>query len=129
MKRKKQDQILLAQIRQLKSDHPFWGYRRIWSYLKYRMNIAVNKKGVYRVTKEHHLLVLKNQRLKAVRNNKAYRSKPKACRPNEFWGTDMAKVMIPRFGWLYLVIILDWYTKKIVGHSPPGLKPMIGSMP
>lgn len=117
MRRKEQDQILLDQIRPIKADHPFWGYRRIWSYLKYRMNITANKKRIYRVMKEHNLLVLKNQHLKAVRDNKAYRSKPKASRPNELWGTDMTKVMIPEFGWLYLVIVLDWHTKKIVGHS------------
>lgn len=27
----------------------------------------------------------------------------------------MTKVMIPSFGWLYLVVVLGWYTKKIVG--------------
>ena len=117
MKQKEQDQTLLNQIRPIKSDHPFWGYRRIWSYLKYRMNITVNKKRVYRIMKEHNLLVRKNQRLKAVRNNQAYRSKPKASRLNQFWGTDMTKIMVPGFGWLYLVIVLDWYTKKIAGHS------------
>lgn len=117
MKRNKQDRILLSQIQPIKADHPFWGYRRIWSYLKYRMNVTVNKKRVYRIMKEHHLLVQKNQRLKARRDNKPYRSKPKANRPNEFWGTDMTKIMIQGFGWLYMVIVLDWYTKKIVGHS------------
>ena len=117
MKRKEQDQILLAQIQPIKADHPFWGYRRIWSYLNYRMNIHVNKKPIYRIMKEHNLLVQKNTRLKAKRDNKTYRSKPKAQRPNEFWGTDMTKVMIPAFGWLYLVIVLDWYTKKIAGYS------------
>jgi transposase InsO family protein len=117
MKRKQQDQILLEQIQPIKADHPFWGYRRIWSYLNYRMNIHVNKKRIYRIMKEHNLLVCKNTRLKARRDNKAYRSKPKASRPNEFWGTDMTKVMIPSTGWLYLVIVLDWHTKKIVGHA------------
>jgi len=117
MKRKEQDQILLAQIQPIKTDHPFWGYRRIWAYLNYRMSIHVNKKRIYRVMKEHNLLVQKNTRLKARRDNNAYRSKPKASRPNEFWGTDMTKVMIPQFGWLYLVIVLDWYTKKIAGYS------------
>ena len=117
MRRKEQDQILLAQIQPIKADHPFWGYRRIWSYLNYRMNIHVNKKRIYRIMKEHNLLVRKNTRLKARRDNKSYRSKPKASRPNEFWGTDMTKVMIPTFGWLYMVIVLDWYTKKIAGYS------------
>jgi len=117
MRRRKQDQTLLPTIQTIKADHPFWGYRRIWSYLNYRMNIHVNKKCIYRIMKENNLLVQKNTRLKATRDNKAYRSKPKASRPNHIWGTDMTKVMIALFGWLYVVIVLDWYTKKIVGYS------------
>lgn len=117
MRRKDQDQNLLEQIQPIKADHPFWGYRRIWSYLNYRMHIHVNKKPIYRIMKEHNLLVQKNTRLKAKRDNKAYRSKPKASRPNEFWGTDMTKVMLAMYGWIYLVIVLDWHTKKIVGYS------------
>ncbi len=29
------DEALLPRIQQLKADHPFWGYRRIWAYLRY----------------------------------------------------------------------------------------------
>jgi putative transposase len=29
---------------------------------------------------------------------------------------DMTKVMIDSFGWVYVVLVEDWYTKKIVGH-------------
>lgn len=29
----------------------------------------------------------------------------------------MTKVMVSSFGWLYLVVVLDWHSKKIVGHS------------
>ena len=36
---------------------------------------------------------------------------------NQVWGIDMSKVMIENFGWIYLVIVIDWYTKKIVGYS------------
>ena len=32
----------------------------------------------------------------------------------------MTKIMIPPFGWLYLVIVLDWSTKKITGYSISG---------
>lgn len=28
----------------------------------------------------------------------------------------MTKVMVEPAGWVYLVLVLDWYTKKIVGH-------------
>ncbi len=28
----------------------------------------------------------------------------------------MTKVMIEGFGWIYLVVVLDWHSKKVVGH-------------
>ena len=28
----------------------------------------------------------------------------------------MTKVMVEPIGWMYVVMVLDWYTKKIVGH-------------
>jgi transposase InsO family protein len=117
MKRLQEDECLLSLIRPIKADHPFWGYRRIWAYMKYRLNQAVNKKRIYRLMKEHNLLVLPNLRLKAKRDNQSNRNKPRANRPNQFWGTDMTKLMLRSFGWLYLVIVLDWFTKKIVGYS------------
>ena len=45
------------------------------------------------------------------------RSKPKAEKPLEFWGIDMTKFMIEGLGWAYLVIVLDWFTKEIVGFD------------
>lgn len=117
MRRQGEDERILLQIQTIKSEHPFWGYRRVWAYMKYRLNQMFNKKRIYRIMKEHNLLVTPNLRLKAKRDNQSNKSKPRATRPNQFWGTDMTKVMIPSFGWLYLVIILDWFTKKIAGYS------------
>lgn len=54
--------------------------------------------------------------LKLIAKRKAIASKPRPVRPNEWWGIDMTKVMIDGFGWVYVVLVLDWYTKKIVGH-------------
>ena len=45
------------------------------------------------------------------------RRKPKAERPLQFWGIDMTKFMIEGLGWAYLVIVLDWFTKEIVGFD------------
>jgi transposase InsO family protein len=117
MRRLKEDAQALLQIQTIKLDHPFWGYRRIWAYMKYRLNQTVNKKRIYRIMKEHSLLVVPNLRLKAKRDNQSNRSKPRANRLNQFWGTDMTKTLISSFGWLYLVIILDWFSKKILGYS------------
>ena len=102
-------------IQSMKLEHPLWGYRSVWSYLQYRMEYPIGINRVYRIMKEHQLLTTKTQRLLAKRG--PYRSKPRATRPNQYWGTDMTKIKISTFGWLYLVIVLDWYTKEIVGYS------------
>lgn len=111
----RRDQTLLALIKPIKTDHPLWGYRRIWAYLKYRQGHTVGINRVYRIMKEHQLIVTKQQRLRARRG--PMRSKPRSHRPNHFWGIDMTKIKIYPWGWLYLCIVLDWCTKEIVGYS------------
>ena len=121
MKRKKslsvieKNRSVLSLIQSIKTGHPFWGYRRCWAYLYYRQGLMVNKKRIYRLMKEQGLLVTKINRYKAKR--KISRPKPKASYPNHIWGTDMTKIKIGSWGWYYLVIVLDWYTKEIIGHS------------
>lgn len=104
---------VLTMIKNIKAEHPFWGYRRCWAYLYYREGIKVNKKRIYRLMRENDLLVNK-KRYKAKR--RPTRPKPKACYPNHIWGTDMTKIKIGIWGWYYLVIVLDWYTKEIIGY-------------
>ncbi len=64
--------------------------------------------------REHDLLVTPNLRLRAKRTVQTRKPRPTA--PNAWWGIDMTKVMLEGFGWLYIVLVLDWYTKKVVGH-------------
>lgn len=66
--------------------------------------------------RENSLLV-EQKRYKAVRTSQ--RSKPRATRPNQFWGIDMTKFMMPGLGWCYLIVVLDWFYKKIVGWNVP----------
>jgi putative transposase len=107
------NQYILERIKSIKKEHPFWGYRRVWAYLRYIDGLIVNKKRIYRLMRENNLTVKPNIRLIAKRVSE--RPKPRAYKPKEWWGIDMTKVMTER-GWVYIVIVLDWYTKKIVGH-------------
>jgi len=107
------NEYVLERIKEIKADHPFWGYRRVWAYLRYIDGLIVNKKRVYRLMREHNLTVKPNTRLIAKRVSE--RPKPRPDRPRQWWGIDMTKVMTDS-GWVYVVIVLDWYTKKIVGH-------------
>jgi len=107
------NQYILERIKSIKAEHPFWGYRRVWAYLRYIDGLIVNKKRIYRLMRENNLTVKPNTRLIAKRASE--KPKPRADKPKQWWGIDMTKV-ISKTGWVYVVIVLDWYTKKIVGH-------------
>ena len=109
------DQDLLPVIREIKADHPSWGYRRVHSYLRYRKAIVIGKNRVYRILKENNLLALSCRKLKACRT--FGRSKPRTNQPNTIWGIDMTKVAVDSWGWLYLHVVKDWGSKKIVGWT------------
>ena len=108
------NQKLLKEIKMLLKDHPFWGYRRVWAYLRYVLNYKVNLKRIYRLMKEEDLLQKKKLTLKAKRTPK---KKPKATRPREILGIDGTKFWINGVGWCNLVIVIDWYTKEILGYE------------
>jgi transposase InsO family protein len=106
---------IVSRIQALKAEHPFWGYRRIWAQLRFVDGLPINKKRVLRLMRAHALLVKPNVRLKAT--GTPQRSKPRPTVPNQWWGIDMTKVLAGPIGWVYIVLVLDWYTKKIVGYS------------
>ena len=110
----RRNEPIVDRIREIKADHPFWGYRHTWAHLRFVDQLPINKKRVYRLMREHDLLVKPNLRLKAKRSST--KAKPRAVRPNEWWGIDMTKVLVQNFGWIYIVLVLDWYSKKIVGY-------------
>jgi len=103
---------LLIKIKAIKAEHPFWGYRRVTAWLRHREGLFVNHKTVRKTMKENGLLASQTVH-KAKR--KSHCRKPGAYKPREIWGIDMTKFMIPSIGWAYLIVVLDWYTKKIVG--------------
>ena len=81
---------ILRRIEELKKEHPFWGYRRIWAHLVYVDQLVVNKKRIYNLMRQNNLLVTKETKLRAKRT--PVKSKPQATRPGEIWGTDMTKI-------------------------------------
>lgn len=108
------DAVLIEQIKPIKDAHPFWGYRRIWAWLNHREGIWINQKRVRRIMKGHGLMV--PQTIHKTKRTPLKR-KPRADRPKQYWGIDMSKFLISSLGWVSLVIVLDWWTKKLVGWN------------
>ncbi len=72
---------LLEKIKAIKTDHPFWGYRRVWAWLVHREKMQVNEKKVRRIMKEHGLMATQTVH-KAKR--RPQRNKPRADRPGQY---------------------------------------------
>ncbi len=108
------DVELLEHIKEIKLRFPAWGYRRVRALLKKRLKTRLNRKRIYRLMKRFTLLV-DVKHCKAKRT--AQTTKPRATRKNQWWGTDMTKFYVNTVGWVYLVIVLDWYSRKIIGFS------------
>jgi hypothetical protein len=104
----------LRRVQALKAEHPFCGYRRLWAYLRFVEQWPMNKKRVLHLMREYHLVAPPTLKLKAKRTPTG--SKPRATKPHECWGIDMTKRVVEGFGWVSIVVGLDWYTKKLVGH-------------
>lgn len=66
--------------------------------------------------KSNHLLVPKNKELIAPR--KVSTHKPRTDAPNHYWGIDMTKIMLPLLGWVYLHVVIDWGSKKLLSAYP-----------
>jgi len=113
-RRRNDEPYFIKRINELKADHPFWGYRRVWAWLNYRDKRRISRRRVYRLMKEYDLTVnVKQYKAKRISN----RSKPKPKAANQWWGIDMTKFMVNGLGWIYLVVVLDWFTKKVVGYN------------
>lgn len=112
-KKDKQNGKLVKLMKRIKNEKPFFGYRRMWAWLWRREGFYMNKKRVYRLMKENKLLC-QVKRYKAKRISK--KSKPRPSHKNQWWGIDMTKFLVGKLGWVYLVVVIDWYTKKLIGY-------------
>jgi len=109
-RRKADDEEIKRRIDELVMGHPYWGYRRIWGWLSKREGLQINKKRVYRLMRESGRLLRK----KRTKPKRVYCSKPTPERPGQIWGIDMSKFFTLRQGWANMVVVLDWWSRKIV---------------
>jgi putative transposase len=105
----------LPRIQELKAAHPFGGDRRLWADLRFGEPQVVHKTRRRRLRREPGLWVTPNWKLKAKRT--PARSTPRPPKPKEWGGSDMTKVLGEGFGWISIVLVLEWYTKTSGGSS------------
>jgi putative transposase len=112
-----QEVALKHRIDEIYTERPYYGVRRITAQLR-REGVVVNHKAVARhmhemglagicpgpnLSKRVHQAGIYPYLLRDVR----------AERPNHIWGIDITYIRL-RGGWMYLVAVLDWFSRYVV---------------
>ena len=97
--------------------HPFYGSRRITEQLR-REEVVVNRKAIQRHMREMGIVAIYPGPNLSKRNHEHQvypylLSGVTSAYPNEIWGIDITYVRL-RAGWMYLVAILDWFSRYVV---------------
>lgn len=101
--------------------NPCFGCRRIRVMLKNKYQINIGKRRLARYMREMGIMALYPGPNLSKRNLQ-HRTYPyllrnlKPSHSNHIWGIDLTYIGMRR-GWMYLVVIIDWYSRKIVGWS------------
>jgi len=122
-KEQKQQKVLLKEkIQQIAYEHPYYGYRRITAQL-HRENIKVNHKRVLKMMRHLGIQTRIKRRYTTTtnskHNNRIYPNFIKdflANSINQVWCSDISYISI-RFGFVYLAVIIDIYSRRIVGYA------------
>lgn len=106
------DTLLVAWITAVKEVRSTWGTRRVRAFLVKRGGFpGLGRKRVQRLMRLHKLLCPRSQK-------RVHRQRPErtlADAPNRLWATDMTSLMLTTLQRLYLVVVLDVCTRRIVG--------------
>ncbi len=123
-RREARDRQLLGQIREIHATHRrVYGSPRIYAELRSR-GIHCGRNRVARLMREHGIRARGARRFRATtQSDHAYPVAPnllarefRAEEANQRWAGDITYVWT-REGWLYLAVILDLYSRKVVGWA------------
>lgn len=112
--------VIKHKIDEIYTKWPFYGSRRIAEIMKRDKvdPIIINRKAVQRHMREMGISAiypgpnLSKRRLKDQVYPYLLRGM-KITQPNQVWGTDITYIRLKQ-GWLYLVAIIDWYSRYII---------------
>jgi len=112
--------LIMKRIDELHLEHPAWGSRK----LRDRLNIEkfnVNRKRIRRLMGIMNIQTIYPKKKLSIKNNehKVYPYLLKnlsIVRINQVWCTDITYIRL-KHGFVYLVAIMDWYSRKILSWS------------
>ena len=119
---KSKDAILLERIREVATEFPSYGYRRVTAQLR-RQGIMVNRKRVYRIMRAGGILCTIRRRYRVTTNsNHSLVKYPNLIanlipvRTDELWHSDITYIRL-EVSFAYLAAIIDGFSRKVIGYA------------
>ena len=107
--------------------YPWFGYRRVWAYLKYRCGCDVGRNKVHRIMKlngwqakarkrpsRHNPVEVETRKRQEVADPKKQIITDEI---NLRWATDLTKVYVEDVGWMNLIPVIDCCSGRILSFS------------
>lgn len=101
---------------------PFYGHRRVCKYLNDRLGIDVNIKKVIRIRKDLNIRTIypapNTSKPKKMHKKYPYLLQNlKIEKKNQVFSTDITYIRVKNKGWIYLVAVIDWYSRYILSYE------------
>ena len=118
--RQRGDMVILAHIReQHRLSLQSYGWPQMTEELQ-ELGVSVGHRRVGRLMRDNGIKIIRTQKYKATGDsNHAFNISPNllsADGPNEKWAGDISYIGTGE-GWLYLAVILDLYSRRVVGWT------------
>lgn len=108
------DEQLLELIRADLAASPFTGegHRKVWARLKYGVGVAISRKRVLRIMREHKLLSpYRHPQVPANEHKGTITTEG----PNEMWGVDGSKVFTVEDGYVWIFTAMEHWNAQCMG--------------
>ena len=116
-----QDLFIMKRIDELHTAHPTWGYRMITKVIRRDDKLLINRKRIQRLMKIIGVYTIYPKPNLSKRYHAQY-IRPYLLRnlaitkPNQVWVVDITYIRMDK-GFIYLFIIIDWYSRMIVDYE------------
>jgi len=106
------DALLTEWINAVKKVRSTWGVRRVRAFLVKKCGFTgLGRKRVNRIMRETNLLCPRI----AKRIHRKQAEMVTADAPNKLWATDMTSIILTTLQRLYLIVVMDVFTRRIIG--------------
>jgi len=106
-----EDEHLVAMVHTVKQSHPSWGIRRVRAFIRKQSGMPVGRKRIARIMRTHSLLCSRIRK----RVHRTTTPRITATRINQLWATDMTLFMLSHGTKVFLMVVMDVFTRRIVG--------------